>query len=158
MRTSPTGRCAIDSVWIAELRADERVLLFAQRRTLSPDCMGRNRQQSVASNVALAALTIPAARTDTYPAAISLVVATADHQHHVVSWRIIGHSEHRNGSILPLPRVLLIGHPSPHNLTRIGLAVGLRGIGERDPAAIAVGPSAFGFRIGFRVVCHGPTA
>ena len=37
----------------------------------STDCVGRNRQQSVASNVALAALAIPAARTDTYPAAIS---------------------------------------------------------------------------------------
>lgn len=96
---------------------------------------------------------VPVPRADVHPGRAVLVagaaagrgaVAGGQHEGHQHGARAVGAArggvflcEHQHGTVLALPEVLLVVHPGPDHLARIGGAVGPRlvGDGQRRPAA-----------------------
>ena len=73
-----------------------------------------------------------APRPERQPVALAVPVGLAGEHKAEHGGAVAG--DHEDGPVLALARVLLVGHPGPHDLARVGLAVELRRVDQRAPA------------------------
>ena len=111
--------------------------------TLSPDLIWIDGKQAVEPDLGRPALAVPGTGADVHPVStracllglVAIVVLRRQIQApEVARPRALPSTNEQHRTVFALAWIILKGHPSPHHLTRIWLAIGLRGVVEREPA------------------------
>lgn len=106
-------------------RLPRRRLAF-QNRAFAADTLLGYVEHPVQPYPAFSALVVPSARTDSHPVPVGSMALLAGHQQPQQNAAVSAHDEH--GSVFAAGGVLLVGHPSPHDLAGIGPAIEVRGV------------------------------
>jgi hypothetical protein len=130
---------------MGESLEDRVVARAVESRAFAAYGLWRHSEQPIQPKAAGPALGIPAARPQQHPAAVPRVVLAGQ----LGDRELLGlarPAQDDDRPVLTPSGVLLEGHPGPHDLTRIGVAVGLGRVGEADGPGVhpgetrAVGP------------------
>lgn len=100
--------------------------LAFQNRAFAADTLLGYVEHPVQPYPAFSALVVPSARTDSHPVPVGSMALLAGHQQPQQNAAVSAHDEH--GSVFAAGGVLLVGHPSPHDLAGIGPAIEVRGV------------------------------
>src|SRR4051812_43842395 len=133
--TTPLQIGTRGSQYGVEGRAGERSALAADVRGIDPE-------EAVQPDLARPAAAVPGTDADVHPlpagaallGGIGVVVARGELEGQE---RLALLADHEHGTVLALRRVLLVGHPGPHDLARIGEPVAARGVAEPGEDRVA---------------------
>ncbi len=96
-----------------------------KRRTLTADGSRRDAEHAIEADEARPARGVPSSAAEQHPIRFpSVILARQQDDQEVVR----DPGDHHNGAVLALPGIVLVRHPRPHDLTRVGDAVRMRGV------------------------------
>lgn len=109
--------------------------ILSQRRSLSTDSLGIGEEETVEAHFGGPSPRIPRSGAHVHPLAplavlIGRVVVVIFRRHLGQNETIPHSSDDEDGAVFPARGILLVGHPRPAHLAWVGVAVGMRVIGE----------------------------